>query len=84
MKKITKINPSYTVDIDQIEYLDDIEPTFALGKHNAGLALTDEELMTLVDFLANNRKIMVFVYSCRPEVKKDPWYKRLWNWIRRK
>ena len=80
MKKKT-FKPSYVVDLDEIETLADIPVVFALAKHNAHLALTDEELQDIID--AATPKI-TFIY-CKCEcAKKKPWYKRFWNWLIRK
>lgn len=84
MKK-TKIK--YTVDLNEIKYLEDIDVCFALAKHNAGLALSDRELMDIIDYAIDKNAIDVTVLNiveCTCEKKRKPWYKRLWNWIRRK
>lgn len=87
MKKISKkYKPTYTVDYDSIETLDDIRLAFALGKHNAGLPLTDEELTDIVEWSMDRVKptICIVKCECNAAKKKLPWYKRFWKWLRRK
>ena len=78
MKKKT-FDPSYTVNLDEIEYLEDIPVVFALSKHSAHIALDDDELMSIID--AATPKVTVIYCGCQ---EKTPWYKRFWNWLTRK
>lgn len=82
-KKTTKkVKPVYTVDLRDIETLSDIDLVFGVAKHDAHLPLTDNELKAIIEEFGTK---ITFVYcdsSCKK--KKLPWYKRFWNWIRRK
>ena len=87
-KSIKKVTPSYTVNLDEIESLSDIDVVFALAKHNAGIALSDNELYDIVKYVADItaksvRPSLIFVdctdcFMC----KKQPWYKRAWKKIK--
>lgn len=83
MKKTSKkqTKPSYIVDFDDIQTLEDIPMAFALGKHNAGLPLTDEELMAIVEWAANYIKPDITIINCT--CRKAPWYKRFWRWLKK-
>lgn len=83
-KTSKKTNYSYVVNLDDIETLEDIDVVFALAKHNANLPLTDDELLDIIDFVAEHAAPKVFFYDitscCCP--KREPWYKRLWKKIK--
>lgn len=81
MKKIVK--PAYTVDFDEIHYLDDIDFEFAMSKQQAHLALTDDELLAIVDRAAPKCSVYYVKCDCDCTEKKLPWYKRLWNWLKK-
>lgn len=92
MKKNTK-KYIYVVDITEIETLGDIDVVFALAKQNAGLHITDEELMDIVMYAVENNvaiKMLEFVpvlkeiFNDIPKIAKTihtPWYKKVWNTI---
>lgn len=86
MRKSTKeIKPSYIVNVDDIETLGEIDAAFALAKQDAGLAITDKELMDIVRFILDEFGPKVTVIGLGEIIpKKKPWYKRFWNWITRK
>lgn len=86
MKKSTKkVNkPSYTVNLDEIETLEDIPVVWGLAKQEAGLAMSDAELLAICKRVLDECGTTVIVVECKCECKKLPWYKRFWNWIRRK
>ena len=84
MKKIAKKKYSYIVNLDNIEVLDDIAPVFALAKHKAGLALTDDELADICVYMIDAFGPRVCVVNCACGKKKLPWYKRFWRWLTRK
>ena len=84
MKKTKEFKPSYIVNLDEIKHLDDIECVFALAKHNAGLALTDDELISIVEWVASAVRPKIYICDLRCKCEKKPWYKRFWNWLRRK
>ena len=87
MKKNTKktFKPSYKVDIDKIETLNDIDLAFGLSKQKAGLAISDKELAAICTDVCDHfcPKTTVVICNCKQE-KKLPWYKRFWNWLTRK
>lgn len=84
MKKTIK--PTYIVDITNVSTIEEAKTVIALAKHNAGLALTNDELKSIVLYTVNLVPtervcdVNVEVY----EVAKKPWYKRFWNWVTRK
>lgn len=93
MKKKNTKKYAYVVDITEIEVLDDIDVVFALAKQDAGLPITDDELMDIVIFAVNKNiavKMLEFVPTLK-EIFKDlpnivkaattPWYKKAWNTI---
>jgi len=86
MKKTFK-KPLYTVDIDQIETLDDIDLVWALSKHNAGLAITDDELKSIIErcieYVMKDAPVCQCIAVTVLKDKKQPWYKRLWNWAKK-
>lgn len=86
MKKTKKeFKPSYIVNLDEIEHLDDIALVFALAKHNAGLPLTDQDLWDIIDHVAYNVRPHICICNCICTMKKKlPWYKRFWRWLTRK
>lgn len=93
MKKTTKSKePVYFVHIDEIEDLNDIDVAFGLAKQEAGLPISDEEFDAITSFIvkevyASFAPMTVTVVDCSNcgiKVKKQPWYKRFWNWLRRK
>lgn len=87
MKKSTKeFKPTYVVNIDEIEYLEDIPSVWALAKQDAGLPLTDEELTDICVRVCREMRPIITVVGCNCDcvTKKEPWYKRFWNWLTRK
>ena len=83
-KNTKKVNvPSYTVDLDEIETLEDIPVAWGLAKQRAGLPITDEELTAICKRVCDEFGTKITILECKCE-QKQPWYKRLWNWIRRK
>ena len=84
MKKTFK--PTYIVDITDVNTVEDMKVKFALAKHNAGIALTDAELKTIISYAVNlvptECVCNIDVYEVKEN--KKPWYKRFWNWITRK
>ena len=47
-------------------------------------ALSDAELLAICKRVLDECGTTVTVVECKCECKKLPWYKRFWNWIRRK
>lgn len=86
MKKISKKQKySYIVDLRNIKTLSDIAPMWAFAKHEAGLALSDEELSDICAYVYDEfmPKITVVINEkcgCKC-CKNTPWYKRFWNWL---
>lgn len=86
MNRNKNTKPAYIVDITDATNIEDMKAAFALGKHNAGIPLTDDELKTIIQYTI---KMVPTVCICDVKVydvveKKKPWYKRFWNWITRK
>lgn len=82
MKNTKKTNKLlYTVDLTKCEDLFDVTLAYAHARHNAGLALSDEELDAIIEDAINKQpKIIICDMHCECP-KKQPWYKRLWNKI---
>lgn len=97
MKKITKkktVKPDFLVNCVNIETVNDVYTNTTVAKVRAGKPITEEELdgyaknavsHTLDEvipaiIIATGTACCDF-YSVK---KKQPWYKRLWNWVRRK
>lgn len=84
MKKNTKkVKYDYIVNVSDIESLGDIDCVFALAKHNAGLALTDEELEAIIIYTCDRFTPKLVVMRCDCECEKKPWYKRFWSKVKR-
>lgn len=89
MRKSTKkTEPKFIVNIDDIEHLNDIACVFALAKQNAGVPLSDYDVMSIVDYAIDGIKPKVYIYNVEcncecPAPKRKPWYKRFWNWLTR-
>lgn len=85
MKKTSKTQKySYIVNLDDIKVLSDIAPIWAFAKHEAGLALSNEELADICSYVFNEfgPKITVVIdNTCNCPCKRAPWYKRLWRWL---
>ena len=97
MKKTTKkktVKPDFLVDCVNVETVNDVYTNTTVAKVRAGKPITEEELdgyaknavrCTLDDVIP---AMMVAMGTACCEFcgakKKQPWYKRLWNWIRRK
>jgi len=83
MKKTSKkqFKPSYVVDFDDIQTLEDIPVAFALAKHNASIPLTDEELIDIIDWVVDGIRPNITIINCA--CKKAPWYKRFWRWVKK-
>lgn len=80
-----KFTPAYTVDITNCTDAFDVLVAFGLAKQSAGLAITDDELQAIVDefgstTIINECPVTVHVCECKKHI---PWYKRLWNRIKR-
>lgn len=94
-KKAAK--PEYIVNLVDVKSGTEVYARFAEAKHNAGLPLTDEEMISIIDMAIedftnhlidegliceeNGALYPAEVVVC---IKKEPWYKRLWNKITRK
>lgn len=62
---------------------EDIQDAYIEAKVNAGRNISAEELQFVKDYAAP----IIDVYNiCEIQLteKKLPWYKRFWNWLRRK
>lgn len=80
MKKTVK--PEFTVDVTNCETGFDLLVAFAKAKHQAGLAITDDELNALID----DNSVMIFVEKQPISIcnctKKPNIFKRFWNWLK--
>ena len=85
MNKIKKnFVQSYTVDMTDAYTVEDLKAAFALGKHNAQIPLTNEELFTIINYTIDQIPTECICNIDVYEVVKKPWYKRFWNWMTRK
>lgn len=87
MKKSTKnTKPAYIVNMDMIESLSDIDVAFGLAKQEAGLAISDDELVSICTKVCRELGPTVTIVDCTNcmVVRKKPWYKRFWNWLTKK
>lgn len=87
-KKIKETEYSYIVNLDDIETLEDVNVVWALAKQSYNQPLTDDELLSIIEHVAEHAApkftICVCENKCDCKCEKKPWYKRLWNWICRK
>lgn len=82
MKKIKEIKPSYTVCLNDIQTLSDIDLAWAYAKIES--YLTQDEITAMVEDIINTAlpsKIVIYHPGC--ENCKKPWYKRFWNWLKK-
>ena len=94
MKKITKKTKSPEIIVDCINFdtVADLYDNYMFAKIRAKKPITEEEvngyvLNQMSKFF--NMAIGAALYAASTcttvcNQKKQPWYKRLWNWIRRK
>lgn len=88
MKK-NKFKPAYIVDITDCVTASDVRAAIAIGKHNARIPLTDDELFDIVNKVVDFTNVIenaicaityMFNNMC---IKKEPWYKRMFKWFRK-
>ena len=96
MKKILKNTKkankfAYVVDMTACNTVSDLVLNIALAKHNAGFALTDEQLFSIVYKMVDNAIFLLYldnmIYNLnnmKVKEKKTPWYKKFWNKITHK
>ena len=99
MKKTTKktFKPAYTVDMTNAKTAEDLFLEIVIGKVNAGVAITGDELKQFVEHFVNiaadnavkataNALTIAIALSenFEEKPKKYPWYKRFWRWVTRK
>ena len=89
MKKSTKpmpkkaVKPELIINCIDCVTPEDIQDAYIEAKVNAGRNISAEELQFVKDYAAP----IIDVYNiCEIQLceKKLPWYKRFWNWLRRK
>ena len=80
-KNAKKVKYDYTVNVSDIRGLEDIDCVFALAKQNAGLPITDEELVAIVTRVCEECTPKITFVCCERE--KKPWYKRFWSKVKR-
>ena len=94
MKKNTKKtkSPEVIVDCINFETLNDLYDNHTMAKVRAGKPVTEEEVDNMVannvgkalDVAVTGTIAACIACSCMCKPKKLPWYKRFWNWLRRK
>lgn len=86
VKKNKKFTPIYTVDITECDDVFDVRLQFAKAKQKAGLAISDDELNAIVnEAICDFAEALLLVGELCDDIdepKKQPWYKRFWNWIK--
>lgn len=80
-KNAKKVKYDYIVNVSDIKGLEDIDCVFALAKQNAGLPITDEELVAIVTRVCEECVPKPTFVFC--ECEKKPWYKRFWSKVKR-
>lgn len=98
-KTIKSIKPAFTVDITNCETDIDVIIEIAIAKVDAGIAITREELETIifnevelaleeyVEDIENEIVVLTDVIEmqeAKNNTKKPNIFKRFWNWITRK
>lgn len=59
----------------------DVQEAYIDAKVRAGKAISNEELQ----FVKDNAAVFVDIINLiEMHYQKEPWYKRFWNWLRRK
>lgn len=90
IKKTSK--PAYVVDATKCESGKDLKLAFIFAKANNAI-ITEEELMFLIGEVAEftldvkhtmDSAMLEIVRTLETCLKKQPWYKRFWNWLTNK
>jgi hypothetical protein len=83
IKKATKkvAEPELILNCTNCVTPEDVQEAYIDAKVNAGRTITPEELKFVKDYAT---PIVDIINIYEIEMKKLPWYKRLWNWLRRK
>lgn len=92
MKKITNrtkktVQPDILINTIGCETVNDIYDNYIQAKAEAKKPITPEDLDVVRNnaFMHGSPDVTVFVEcNCNKIEKKLPWYKRFWNWLRRK
>jgi len=100
MKKAVKSvkNPSLVVDFTNQDNVDNPRLAFISAKINQGASLTENDINAMLEQMKQYVINKLFddcnsiilkngnILKCKAVnlIKKQPWYKRLWNWITRK
>lgn len=72
---------TYTVDLSEINKIEDIDAAFAIAKFNANLPLSKDDLKAIVDYVDDTATTNICICNiCECKIKL-PWYKRFWRWI---
>lgn len=86
MNKNNKTKPAFIVDITNCETSDDMAFEFAMSKYNAGIALTDYNLLAIIyktcDICLKYTPRTTYIVECECNSNKLPWYKRFWKKIK--
>jgi len=92
-KKTNKktVKPTFIVDVTECNSPEEIRRAFTLAKVKSGVAITFDELDHFVSTIVEDYNNFIastvaaaFICDCCKFEKKQPWYKRLWKWIRGK
>ena len=85
-KKTTKtVKPAYTIDMTDATSCKDVVYATALAKHNAGQALTDNQLMSIVEKAVEFATLWMAIFNTPyiVEIKKNvSWIKKIWNKVK--
>lgn len=92
-KSIKKTSePAYVVDATKCESGKDLKLAFIFAKANNAI-ITEEELVFLIETVIEltldlkhtvDSVILGSVHMLETCLKKQPWYKRFWNWLTNK
>lgn len=85
-------NPEFIVNAYTPNTVNDLNDNVVYAKIRAGMLITEDEIDSVItNFARKAARFMALMTSCLFEAtqcdmcpKKEPWYKRLWKWIRRK
>lgn len=91
-KNRTSKKPMFIVDLTNVDDARDVVFEFTMGKVRAGLPITENELMSAINYSIDytlsilSDAIVIgttFCGMCENCKKQTPWYKRVWNWIKK-
>ena len=85
-KQVKKnIQPDFIMNCTDLQTQADVYNELVHAKVRAGKPITEEELDIAKDYAAADAEENILIITeCNLIEKKKPWYKRFWNWLRRK